>query len=196
MNSSVDFNKLAKTKQTVKTGGDVSYYLTELTNGTVVENDDINRVMELSFDMGTTLKSLTRLCKNRMKLGKPGSDDDYEIGKVVYYTKETDSFTQDREAEISFIGKVFRKFRDPFLNHHKDINNVEIAILKPKRLPPYSFRVGDFIDAHNPTEEERLIFENTFKLIVLRLIKGPPHRDEMELTAKGVSLAKLLGKPR
>jgi len=84
--------QLAKTKQTEITGGDVNYYLINITHPKrlepyVVEVEDIIEALNMEFAEGTILKSLIRYCKIKQGLGKPGSSKKYEAEKVEYYAK-------------------------------------------------------------------------------------------------------------
>lgn len=81
---------LASTKQKEVTGGNVNYYLINITNPKrlqpyVVEVEDIIEALNMEFAEGTILKSLIRYCKLKQGLGKPGSSKKYEVEKMQYY---------------------------------------------------------------------------------------------------------------
>lgn len=83
---------LANTQQKEITGGDVNYYLINITNPKrlqpyVVEVEDIIEALNMEFAEGTILKSLIRYCKLKQGLGKPGSSKKYEAEKIKYYSE-------------------------------------------------------------------------------------------------------------
>lgn len=85
-----DIFKLAKQPQKEITGGDVNYYLIEITDPKrlkpyVAEVEDLIEALDMNFAEGTILKSLVRLCKLRQGMGKPGSSNLYEAKKIKYY---------------------------------------------------------------------------------------------------------------
>ncbi len=82
--------ELANTEQKDITGGNVNYYLIDITNPKrldpyVVEVEDIIEALNMEFAEGTILKSLIRYCKLKQGLGKPGSSEKYEAKKIKYY---------------------------------------------------------------------------------------------------------------
>ena len=84
--------QLANTKQKEITGGDVNYYLINITNPKrlepyVVEVEDLIEALNMEFAEGTILKSLIRYCKLKQGLGKPGSSKKYEAEKIKYYSE-------------------------------------------------------------------------------------------------------------
>jgi hypothetical protein len=125
-----------------------------------------------------------------MDLGKPGSTADYEVGKIIYYNKRVAAVSLRREKSVGWIGRSFRYLRDMLHRGYFDnVNEVVLEVLEPKRLDPYSFRVGDFIDALQPSPLERRILENNFRVALMRLVVGPPRADEIEVAHDGVILA-------
>jgi len=185
--------RLASQKQTELTGGNVNYYLTDLGDGTVVENEDVIELLRMPFNIATTFKSTTRLCKLRMDLGKPGSTRPYEVGKVGYYNKRAAADTNRRESTVGFFWNAFRTVRDFFNRHYfDDINEIILEVKDPKRLNPYSFRIGKYLDALQPSAAERCVLENNLKLALMRLVIGPPRKDEVMVASVGIMHADYL----
>jgi hypothetical protein len=54
-----------------------------------VECEDIIEAMNMPFAEATVFKSLWRLCQLRAGNGKPGSTEQYEAEKMVYYSDRT-----------------------------------------------------------------------------------------------------------
>ena len=84
--------ELANTKQMESTGGNVNYYLINISEPKrldpyVVEVEDIIEALDMGFAEGTILKSLIRYCKLKQNLGKPGSTAKYEAEKIKYYSE-------------------------------------------------------------------------------------------------------------
>lgn len=79
------------------------------------------------------------------------------------YTVET---LRSRRAG-SFL-KLISNLRKKLTRTSFNVRDVVIHVSVPKRLDPYSFRVGDYIDALNPTTEESLVLESVFALGILR----------------------------
>jgi hypothetical protein len=160
---------LATQKQEKLSGGDVNYYLEVLEDGTVVEIEDVIERCQMEFSSGTTFKSIVRLCKLRKDLGKPGSTKPYEAGKGVYYSDRAVVITERRLSTVHGWKKVWRfveyqlkkdQFKDPL--------KVLITIPDPKRLDAYSFYLGDFIKALNPTPNEAEVLLATIMAALLR----------------------------
>jgi hypothetical protein len=192
-----DDRRLAGQKQEALTGGNTNYYLTALhdTAGTVVETEDVIELLKMEFHLATTFKSTDRLCKLRMGLGKPGSTPKYEIGKIVYYNQRADAVSLRRTNVLGRFTGLVGVLRDIVDRPSKDVvNNVILKVTDPKRLPPYSFRVGDFIDALKPSTTERRILENTFTLAIMRKDRLIPRHNEILISAIGVELANRLQK--
>lgn len=190
---------LSKTKQTTVVGGDVNYYLIHIdkpTNVSIpfdVEVEDIIERFEMSFALGTVFKSMVRLCKLRMDLGKPGSDSLYEAQKIAYYTLRTFAVSSRKEDAIGWVGKSVRYVRDlPFRHSFKNLSNIELDVPTPKRLAPYSFVVNDVINALNPTFIERVILGDVFRVALMRLVSGPVRADEKLTAALAAKNAKVL----
>jgi len=75
-------------KQKEVTGGNVNYYLINITNPKRLEPYVVEvEALNMEFAEGTILKSLVRYCKLKQGLGKPGSSKKYEAEKIKYYAE-------------------------------------------------------------------------------------------------------------
>ena len=176
----MDVISLACQKQKTVVGSDTNYYLILLANGVGVEVDDINEVLNLTFAQGCVFKAVVRICKLRMDLGKPGSTMIYEAEKAVYYSKRNLVVTNRRLANVGPLGSAFRFFRDVLMRgYFSDPDSLVVDVPDPKRLDPYSFILGDMIDALEPTPTEANIIRGILVTAMMRQIVGPPRKDEI-----------------
>jgi hypothetical protein len=160
---------LAQSKQQELTGSHVNYYLEVLSDGTVVEAEDLIEHAHMQFASGTVMKSVMRLCKLRKNLGKPGSTKKYEIGKTVYYTDREQVITSRRLSQVQGWKKLWRLFEEwRYRSLFKDPLRVLINIKDPKRLDPYCFYLEDFIASLDPTRTEAKLLVSTVVLSLLR----------------------------
>jgi hypothetical protein len=97
----MELNSLVKEKQMTTTGGNVNYYLIDVTHPKrntpyVCEVEDLIESLNMTFAEGTILKSLVRLCKLRQDLGKPHSNPIYEAEKIKYYADRLLEMTKNK----------------------------------------------------------------------------------------------------
>lgn len=190
---------LAKTKERRKSGGDVNYYLEVIPASqtfpeTVVEVDDINEALGLTFWEGTVFKSTWRLCKLRQALGKPGSTNIYEAEKIVYYSKRTYAVAQRREQGLSRFGLFRRWLSGKFSHNWTDIDplGIVVHVPDPKRLDPYFFCVGNLLEALGATEYEKVVISEVLRIALMRKIHHLPPVDEPDNAQRLLTHAELI----
>ncbi len=151
--------ELARTKTAKASGGDVNYYLvlipaTDSAPECTVEIEDIIEALDMRFAEANVFKAIVRSTKLRQDLGKPGSSAIYEAEKAVYYADRIVAQTmrvQNGDQNDGIFGL-----------------DASLEIPDPKRLPPYRFRIENFIEALNPTDIERDILDAFFSYCLIR----------------------------
>ena len=179
---------VANVKQEKVVGSDTNYYLVLIEGkdgnpDTTVEVEDIIEALNMSFAIGNVFKALVRICKHRKNLGKPGSTSLYEAEKILYYSKRTLVVTQRRLEAVKFH---FLKSLNPF-HVSLDVSTASetiIKILDPKRLDPYSFKIGDFVKALDTTPYESSALTKVMMISIMRKSFPQAQIDELSLADK------------
>lgn len=191
---------LARRKEDKVTGGNVNYYLVVIPgkNGapdTVVEIEDIIEFCEMLFHSGCVFKALVRLCKLRMDLGKPGSTKVYESEKSVYYSERTIAVSKRRLKALNILTRSLNIIdRLRLKSYFSNPVDIVIHISDPKRLEPYSFTIGDFIHALQPTSNEAVVLECVLTVSLMRKMAWFAMPQEKAWAAKGLDYAKMIAK--
>lgn len=189
---------LANSKQTAITGGSVNYYLIIIPgkNGepdTVVEVEDIIEALDMLFSSGTVFKSIVRLCKLRLDLGKPGSTEKYEGDKCVYYSDRTLAISYRRAKKFKFWHHAFRwidylRLRGAL----KNVGEIVIDVPDPKRLDPYSFKIKDLMAALSNFYNDQSLIEAALVTSYIRKKSWVPHPKELDWARLGQESAELV----
>lgn len=162
---------LARRRTERITGSDVSYYVLEISargGAFQAEVEDVIEALDMRFAEGNALKAIVRTAKLRQDLGKPGSSKVYEAEKAVYYTRRMVARAEIR-ARLQRAGLMNLFGLD-----------MEIVVDEPKRLPPYTVTVDQFIAALDPTEAEAATLRAIMTMCIIRRDHRETACDELE----------------
>lgn len=101
---------------TVRTGGRVNYYLTQVKHPRREEQqpyqaecEDIIAALKMTFDEGCEFKAIWRTAAARLGTGKPGGDAVYDAEKRVHYAKNslrTEQIAADERKTMDEVAPI------------------------------------------------------------------------------------------